>query len=211
MKKLAFILSLTMVLGVATLGNADLINNGGGLIYDTDLNITWYDAAPVQRSWSESVAWAGSLTLGGVTGWRLPNTVDGYCVEGNNGTTTCGYNITTSEMGHLYYTELGNIGYRGVDGSYPPDWGLKNKGPFINLRSDMSYWSIEYSLYPACAWDFVMGGGSQGNVYKEGNFRLYALAVHEGNVGAPVPIPDAVWLLGSGLIGLIGLKRKFKN
>ncbi len=27
-------------------------------------------------------------------------------------------------------------------------------------------------------------------------------------VGAPVPVPAAVWLLGSGLIGLIGLRRK---
>ena len=29
--------------------------------------------------------------------------------------------------------------------------------------------------------------------------------------GAPVPIPAALWLLGSGLIGLIGLRRKFSN
>lgn len=29
--------------------------------------------------------------------------------------------------------------------------------------------------------------------------------------GAPVPIPAAVWLLGSGLIGLVGLRRKFSN
>jgi hypothetical protein len=29
--------------------------------------------------------------------------------------------------------------------------------------------------------------------------------------GAVVPIPGAVWLLGTGLIGLIGARRKFKN
>jgi hypothetical protein len=28
---------------------------------------------------------------------------------------------------------------------------------------------------------------------------------------SPVPIPSAVWLLGSGLIGLIGVRRKFKK
>ena len=28
---------------------------------------------------------------------------------------------------------------------------------------------------------------------------------------APVPIPAAVWLLGSGLIGLVGLRRKFRR
>lgn len=31
------------------------------------------------------------------------------------------------------------------------------------------------------------------------------------DVGSPVPIPGAVWLLGSGLLGLIGLKRKKKG
>jgi len=29
--------------------------------------------------------------------------------------------------------------------------------------------------------------------------------------GNPVPIPGAIWLLGSGLIGIIGIRRKFKN
>ena len=29
--------------------------------------------------------------------------------------------------------------------------------------------------------------------------------------GSPVPLPGAVWLLGSGLLGLVGLRRKFKK
>lgn len=29
--------------------------------------------------------------------------------------------------------------------------------------------------------------------------------------GAPVPVPAAAWLLGSGLIGLVGVRRKFKK
>jgi hypothetical protein len=31
-----------------------------------------------------------------------------------------------------------------------------------------------------------------------------------GTGGSEVPVPGAVWLLGSGLIGLVGLRRKFK-
>jgi hypothetical protein len=27
--------------------------------------------------------------------------------------------------------------------------------------------------------------------------------------GSPVPVPGAVWLLASGLIGLVGMKRRF--
>lgn len=30
-------------------------------------------------------------------------------------------------------------------------------------------------------------------------------------IGAPVPIPGAVWLLGSGLIALVGFKRRFRK
>lgn len=37
----------------------------------------------------------------------------------------------------------------------------------------------------------------------EGTFDNYSLN--------PVPIPGAVWLFGSGLIGLVGLRRRFKN
>ena len=29
--------------------------------------------------------------------------------------------------------------------------------------------------------------------------------------GTPVPIPGAVWLLGSGLIGIVGIRRKFRK
>jgi hypothetical protein len=37
-------------------------------------------------------------------------------------------------------------------------------------------------------------------------------AVNLTNINAsPVPIPAAAWLLGSGLIGLVGLRRRFKK
>lgn len=32
-----------------------------------------------------------------------------------------------------------------------------------------------------------------------------------GNGNTPVPIPAAIWLLGSGLIGLVGLRKRFKK
>ena len=30
-------------------------------------------------------------------------------------------------------------------------------------------------------------------------------------LGNPVPVPGALWLLGSGLIGIVGIRRKFKS
>jgi hypothetical protein len=39
----------------------------------------------------------------------------------------------------------------------------------------------------------------------------YAWAVHDGDVGAAVvPLPTALWLFGSGLLGLIGMAKKKK-
>jgi len=51
--------------------HAALVDNGGGLIYDDVLDITW--AQPdAQRIWDDANTWAAGLTLGGVSGWRLP-------------------------------------------------------------------------------------------------------------------------------------------
>jgi hypothetical protein len=47
------------------------------------------------------------------------------------------------------------------------------------------------------------------NVFGEGSGE-YGAAVYGVQVAA-VPIPAAVWLLGGGLIGLVGLRRKLKN
>ena len=109
---------------VCTFGSAHarLIVHGGGLVYDTDLNITWY-ANPNYDThvYGDYAAWAAGLNVGGVTGWRLPTTP---------GTTT---GITNEgEMGHLFYDELKNPvvpdGVGGFKGSFT------NKGPFTNLQ-----------------------------------------------------------------------------
>jgi hypothetical protein len=183
MRKLFFIGTLLTVLGFSILTNAALIDNGNGLIYDTDLNITWYDAVPVYyERWQEANNWADVLTVGGVTGWRLPTTpgtVEGYTSEG--------------EMGHLYYTELHNTGGH-----------FTNREPFTNLQS-FTYWTgTPYGLDNA--WDFNFSDGVQDLLHT----ASYALAVHDGNVGA-VPIPGAILLFAPGLAGIALLRRRFKK
>jgi hypothetical protein len=41
-------------------------------------------------------------------------------------------------------------------------------------------------------------------------FDVVNVAIMENSIGPPVPIPSAVWLLGSGLIGLVSLRRRFR-
>jgi hypothetical protein len=61
--------------------------------------------------------------------------------------------------------------------------------------------SEEYGDTPAnISIDFTYAGPG-----KKMNYSGYFATA------APVPIPSAVWLLGSGLLCLVGLKRKFNN
>jgi len=190
--------------------------------YDTALNITWLanaNYAGTTMSWTTAIAWAAGLDPYGseIIGWRLPTVTD----TGTPGCdlfytgTDCGYNVNTAtgEMAHMFYTTLGDKAYYDTSGVGPQEgWGLTNTGPFSNVQS-YYYWSAtEYAPDTTIAWGFAWGGfdtdfGSQG--YADKSDSLYAWAVHSGDVGAAVvPVPAAVWLFGSGLLGLVGMSRK---
>jgi len=199
---------------------ADLLNRGtdslgNQLIYDTDLNVTWYDYTRVWYSWQDETNWVSSLTVNfngqNISGWRLPTTTDGIISWGFDGTTTGGWNIARSEMGHLFYVELGNKGYYDPAGNYQTGWGLMNKGPFQDLQPYI-YWSgTEYSADPSIAWQFNFNDGHQ-YVATKGGIGNYAIAVLPGDVAvAPVPIPGTLLMLGSGIIGLAGVRNRMKQ
>ncbi|MBU1192711.1 MAG: DUF1566 domain-containing protein [Gammaproteobacteria bacterium] len=188
--------------------------------YDIAQNITWLaDANYAMTSgsdadglmnWSSATAWAMSLNPygSGITGWRLPTTTttSGACFFSYRGG-YCGYNVntTSSEMAHMFYTTLGDLAYYSTSGyANQIGWGLTNTGPFSNVRSGV-YWSIETPA--SYTWGFNFNSGFQAS-YVEGD-SYSAWAVHTGDVGAPtVPVPAAAWLLGSGLLGIIGVARR---
>ena len=186
---------LVMVFGLSLQVHATLYNRGADscgndLIYDSDLNITWYDYTPDTNTWQNQVNWAGALTVNFngtiIGGWRLPRTVDAPFAWGFNGTTTAGSNITSSEMGYLFYTELGNKGNYDTSGNAQSGSGLTNTGPFHNLCNSF-YWSgTEYAAIPDFAWGVYFGVGGQDVFYKANYY--HALAVHPGDVSvAAVP------------------------
>jgi hypothetical protein len=197
MRRLLLCTVLVGILAFSSVVQANLVNNGGGFIYDEDLDITWYDAPPVLRDWSGSMSWAAGLTVGSTTAgtWYLPATPG-----------TVSY-VPTSEgqMGHLYYTELGK----------PAGGPLGATSFFTNLRP-YGYWSgTECAPFgPPPTWAFFFNFKDGYQEYAEKYGYLYGLAVHDGNIGPNgpvVPIPGALWLLGSGLVGLAGLRRRMRK
>lgn len=205
--------------------------------YDTTLNITWladanysetsgYDANG-QMFWFDAIGWIDHLNttnLYGYNQWRLPDVVDvgnDGCNNSNNGT-DCGYNVLTtdgttvySELASMWYDTLGNIPYVDTSGNAnQPGWGPSNQGPFdpsIRADSIYSYWTglgthIEPG-YIGTAWIFntLFGYQSKTGERVDG----FAWAVHPGDITA-VPVPPAVWLLGSGLAA-IAVRRKWRR
>lgn len=181
-----------------------LISRGFGLVYDTDLNITWLAdgnyartsgfSADGKLTWSEAVAWADGLTYGGYSDWRLPVTFDRQMSCRN---IIC----NNSEMGHLFFDELGGVPGSFILTSSDPDLAL-----FSNVQ-DYYYWTgNEWSSDPQDpAFAFGMGFGTQ-EVYARAN-PFYALAVRDGDVAASVAEPSTHILAIFALVTCLAYRR----
>ena len=200
----------------AALQGRDLNGSAGSFeaYYDTVLDITWladanyaqtsgYDADGMM-SWTDANTWVAQLSFtDGVNiydNWRLPTTLnpDPSC------SSTHGFNCTGSEMGSLFYSELGGIANQSILTSADPDLAK-----FTNLQAAI-YWSTEYVANTSFAWIFYMNSGLQFDYPKAAPF--YALAVSSGDIGNVAIVPEAqtyaMMLAGLGLVGVAAVRRK---
>ena len=188
-------LAATVIL-TSTTANAALIERLGGLAYYDDVaDLTWLADANVAGSvgsWEHANNWAASLIVDGVDGWRLADV--NPVIESNQ---------TDSEFGNLFYNVLGGSAGTLISASHNANYDL-----FSNVQ-DYLYWSAnEFDLNYYGAWYLNMQRGGKVDTHLK-TTNMYAWAVHSGDVSA-VPVPAAVWLFGSGLIGLVGFARRKK-
>jgi hypothetical protein len=191
--------------------HAALWDRGSGLIFDDVLNITWLQDANYARTsgyedydpvwamnWKQAKTWADTLIYGGYDDWRLPTALN------MNGSGPCsGYNCTGSEMGYMYYINLGNAAYGPLANTSFTD-GNDRTVSFTNLVGGY-FWSS--TILPSdlgeigdLGWDFSFSEGLQ--ISEHWSLPGYAWAVRTGDV-ASVPEPSTLFLLGTSLAGLV--------
>ena len=214
-------------LGALSVSNAALVDQSGGLIYDTDRNITWLANAnladsntfgvsgigtdsPGDMTWDTAVNWISAMNANnylGYSDWRMPTTLqpDPTCTYQVGGV-SARYGCTGSEMGHLFSSELGGNFGESIFSTHNSNLSL-----FQNFQ--LYYWSgTEYAPDTSQAWNYQFDDGFQGADLKNGGALYNVLVVRDGNsvpaTPSAVPLPAAVWLFGSGLLGLIGIARR---
>jgi hypothetical protein len=211
----------------STLGGADY-----QAYYDTDLNITWLADANYAATepfgpfggcyyqglmcWTDAVgyygtqpvtSWIGQLNATGYLGindWRLPRTnqPDPTCSR-TQSEGSVGYYCTGSELGHLFYEELGGVAGQVLSQTHNANYLL-----LPNIQPHY-YWTgcpvtgiCGVSRAGENVWAYNLSTGSQ-EVWCVG-CGAYVWPVADGDPLAPVPVPPAVLLFGSAL-GLMGV------
>lgn len=209
---------------VISTANATLESRlGGQAYYDTDLNITWLADANAGKgtvfdnfgsnndglmTGYSANDWVTSITVDGITGWRLPNLdVNGdrvFNIDVNSSVFDMQFLATClsgdisgcadNELGYLYWVE-------GITSAAP--------GPFVNVQP---YFYLSENIHSGSnVWEMLFGGsdsGSYGAQLLDNPF--YAWAVHDGDVASSIPEPEiyAMLLSGLGLFGFMAGRRK---
>lgn len=195
MKKKLF-LGVVLMLAVMTAGPAFAVG-GIPITYDGTLTLdNWVTGTTTGYSWVDEIGsdvgfWKFQGTAGGtvnLVGRRLDGELD-LVFSLYSGLTTAYEEdfLNDSSFGGLTWLAMG-------------DDELPHPGPYGDPAL------LNYTL-PTTGWYTIAIGGYESDGYGPYDYKL-AMLSDPPDIGG-VPVPAAVWLLGSGLLGLLGLRKKF--
>ena len=162
--------------------------------YNDEAGLTWLTNAntPGLINWADAQTWAAGLDVSGVTGWRLPDTLqpDSSCSTQGGGD-SYGLNCTGSEFGNMFYNVLGGVAGQSITTTHNSNYYL-----FSDVQTTNNYWSATvYDPIPTDAWVFYFATGTQLRNTQTNSY--YAWAVHDGDIRALIDydgdgLPDVV-------------------
>lgn len=186
----------------AALVSRDLYTAGDGLItYDTVSKLEWLDVAQTAaRSWNDVSSQFGAG--GDFAGWSYATRSQtsalytqlgfnwSFDFRPNDPSFRTSYNTLISLFGGEKTTSPGNYRFRAM---YADPYSPTNPGwiPYVEITTS----------------DQILGGRFFVETHEQ---TPSALNINSYLVRSEVPVPAAVWLFGSSLLGLAGLKRRAK-
>lgn len=189
---LSFLLFATNAFADFYYFNLTIANSGlnGGL---TD------DYARVTVELTDASLDQATITFEALAGYKLKNNQLGVQLNVNS------TNFVSNPL-----SDSGNISEFGFfNATYGPDGGIYDSFSFtIDNNSGIDWQYASDVLVPN--WEGYLAAAHMIPVGADGK-PTGASTGYAAGPGNPVPIPAAIWLLGSGLIGLVGLRRRFRK
>ena len=200
--KRIFLVGLVMMLfmfGMIRFVNADTIVDTGTNESGTNWGLFNTTTFPGYQWLAGEFTLDKGYTITDVEGWLKPNVA---------GTATV---VLYSEGGEIPNAELysGQFNTGTLD-----DWyGVNGKSWFLSAGTYWTAFEVRDSetfggAFPGSAINPLSNyARSNGSTWSGLDDLDLAIRIY----GDPVPIPSAIWLLGSGVIGVVGLRRKFRK
>lgn len=200
---------LAGALAWAPAAEAGLVDRGGGLVYDTERDLTWLASPallPGPMAWLDAASFASDFEYAGGSDWLMPDTpfFDAACAGSE------GFGCVDSDMGHLFHQRLGGQPGESVfdaTGDTPEQLAAVALMPALVNGWFWSWQIADDGVGSAFAFHF--GTGQQ--LIRDTALSGRVLLVHTGDLGAVATVdtpPTLPLALAAAALALVLRPRR---